>query len=189
MRKITIIFAIVLSSMLTGCMQMPLAYQPSIENLETLKASKMAPANVGTFALAPGKPTSMDQTISARGSTAVPPNNSMSLFLKDALKQELVNAGKFDANSTMVISGQLTNSTLEAPVSATGRGVLAAKFKVDRDNQVVYEKELTESAEWYSAFMGADAIPTALTQYAGLYKKLLARLFGDEDFQKATKAK
>jgi len=189
MKKIAFILSLMLASMLTGCMQMPLTYSPSIENIETLKAAKIAPANVGTFALAAGKPASMDQTISARGSTAVPPNNSMSLFLKDALKQELVNAGKFDSNSTIVISGQLTNSSLEAPVSSTGRGVLAAKFKVDRDNQVVYEKELTESAEWYSAFMGADAIPTALTQYAALYKKLLARLFGDEDFQKAAKAK
>ena len=189
MRKIAFTFALVLSAMLTGCMQMPMSYQPSIENLEMLKASKMAPANVGQFSLAADKPSSMDQTISARGSTAVPPNGSMSLFLKDALKQELVNAGKFDQNSAMIISGQLTNSTLEAPVSATGRGVLTAKFKVDRDNQVVYEKELTESAEWYSSFVGADAIPTALTQYVALYKKMLARLFGDEDFQKATKAK
>jgi hypothetical protein len=189
MRRFSLFVVALASVALSGCMQMPLSYQPSVENLETLKASHMAPANVGTFALAPGKPASLDQTISARGSTAVPPNNSFSLFLKDALKQELVSAGKYDPKSDLVISGELTQSSLEAPISATGHGVLGARFKVDRDNQVVYDKELTESAEWYSAFMGVDAIPTALREYAALYKKLLGRLFSDKEFQQATSAK
>jgi hypothetical protein len=188
MKKIALIFVVLAGVSLTGCMQMPLTYQPSIENLETLKTAKMAPANVGTFALAQGKSAAMDQSASARGSTVVPPDKSFALFLKEALKQELVNAGKFDPNSTLVISGQLTNSSLEAPIG-TGKGALSARFSVDRDNRRVYDKELEEKAEWPSAFLGADAIPTALTQYASLYKKLLARLFGDEDFQKATKAK
>lgn len=188
MQKFLLVSIALLTSMLTGCMQMPLTYQPSIENLETLKASKMAPANVGTFALAAGKPASMDQTASARGSTVVPPNNSFALFLKDALKQELVSAGKFDPASTIVINGQLTKSELEAPIG-TGKGTLAAKFTVNRDNQVAYEKELEEYAEWPSVFLGAEAIPTALMQYASLYKKLLSRLFGDADFQNAVKAK
>lgn len=188
MHKISLAVIALLTSMLTGCMQMPLTYQPSIENLETLKASKMVPANVGTFALAAGKPASLDQTVSARGSTVVPPNNSFSLFLKDAVKQELVSAGKFDPASTIVINGQLTKSALEAPIG-TGKGTLAARFTVSRDSQVAYDKELEEYAEWPSVFLGAEAIPTALMQYASLYKKLLARLFNDADFQSAVKAK
>lgn len=188
MHKIYLVFVALFASVLSGCMQMPLTYQPSIENLETLKASKMAPANVGTFALAAGKSASMDQIVSARGSTVVPPNNSFALFLKDAVKQELVSAGKFDPASTVVIHGQLTKSALEAPIG-TGKGTLAARFTVNRNNQLAYEKELEEYAEWPSVFLGADAIPTAMMQYASLYKKLLARLFGDADFQNAVKAK
>ena len=109
-------------------------------------------------------------------------------MLKDAVKQELTAAGKFDQNSTTVISGLLTKNSLETPIG-TGKGTLGAKFSVAQGSKVVYEKELVESAEWSSAFLGADAIPTAITEYTSLYKKLLARLFGDDDFKQATRAK
>jgi len=188
MRKIFLGFAVTAAVMLTGCVQVPLSYQPTLQNLEALRTSGMAPANVGTFTLAPGQPEAMDQSVSARAATIVPPQKSFALFLKDALKQELQAAGKFDPNSTIVISGALTKNTLEAPIG-TGKGTLAAKFSVDRDNKRVYEKELEEDAEWPSAFIGAEAIPVAITQYATLYKNLLGRLFSDEDFQKVTKAR
>jgi hypothetical protein len=173
---------------LTGCMQMPMSYQPTLKNIEAIKTPNMAAVNVGTFVLAPGKPASLDTTISARGSTAVPPEGSFSKFLKSALIQDLRAAGKYDPKSTIVINGLLTENSLEAPIG-TGKGALGAKFSVNRDGATVYQKELNEKAEWPSAFIGAEAIPTALNQYASLYKKLLGKLFGDADFQKATQAK
>lgn len=172
---------------LSGCMQMPLSYQPTLENIEKIRTSNMAPVSVGSFAVAPGKPASLDTTISARGSTAVAPEGSFSQHLKAALTQDLRSAGKYDPDSTIVISGLLTENSLEAPVG-TGKGALGAVFMVKRKGQAVYEKELSERSEWPSAFVGAEAIPTALSQYASLYKKLLSKLFGDEGFKKATQA-
>lgn len=174
---------------LTGCVQVPLSYHPAMQNLETLRASNMPAANVGKFALAPGKPPSIDQSVTARDAIVVSPhNNSFALFLREALVTELRAAGKFDPNSAIVISGLLTENAVEAPMG-TGKGALGAKFSVTREGSLVYEKELNERAEWPSAFIGVDAVPTAINEYTSLYKKLLFRLFGDNDFKKATSAK
>lgn len=174
---------------LSACVQVPINYQPTLQNIETLKKSNAALMAVGKFALAPGVPESVDQSLGSRAATIVSAQeNSFAQMLKDAVKQELTAAGKFDQNSTTVISGLLTKNSLETPIG-TGKGSLGAKFSVSKESKLVYEKELVESAEWSSAFLGAEAIPTAITEYTSLYKKLLARFFGDADFQQVTRAK
>lgn len=180
----------VATASLSACVQVPITYQPTLQNIETLKKSNTVPMAVGKFALEPGKPEAMDQSISSRAATIVASkDNSFAQMLKDAVTQELNAAGKLDQKSTTVISGLLTQNSLETPVSGTGKGSLGAKFSVSQDSKVVYEKELVESAEWPSAFLGAEAIPTAITEYTSLYKKLLMKLFGDSDFKQATRAK
>lgn len=174
---------------LTACVQVPISYQPTLQNIETLKKSNPLPMAVGKFALEPGKPEGIDQSISSRAATIVASTDgSFAKLLGDAVKQELSAAGKFDQNATTVISGLLTKNELDTPIG-TGKGSLGAKFSVSQDSKVVYEKELVESAEWSSAFLGAEAIPTAIAEYTSLYKKLLARLFGDADFKQATRAR
>ncbi|MBT9506227.1 hypothetical protein [Rhodoferax sp.] len=188
-RTVLLLAMLVGSLALTACGQMALSYQPTMKNLEALRTSSMAPVNVGKFSIAPDKPVSMDQSVTARATTVVSPhNNSFALFLKDALIQELQASNKYDANSTIVVNGLLTKSALDASVG-TGRGTLAASFSVTRDGKPVYNKELEEKAEWPSAFIGADAIPTAINEYTSLYKKLLGKLFGDSDFRQATQVK
>lgn len=173
---------------LTACVQVPMSYQPTMQNIQALKSSQMAPVAVGSFALAPGKPADMDKSVSARGSRLLSPvGDSFSQFMKDSLSKELTAAGKLDPASPVVISGLLTDSQLEAP-HGTGKGALAARFSVNRGGQTVYDKELRETAEWPSAFVGADAIPTAMNEYTSLFKKLFGKLFGDEEFKKAVAA-
>ena len=110
-RTVLLLIATVTCLGLTACGQVPLSYQPTMANLETLKAAKNAPMNVGQFALAPGKAATMDQSVTARATTVTSPNNSsFALFLKDALTQELRAVGKFDPNSSIVVSGLLTKS-------------------------------------------------------------------------------
>jgi hypothetical protein len=71
----------------------------------------------------------------------------------------------------------------------TGKGALCAKFSEAGDGNPVYEKELNERAEWPSAFIRVDIVPTAINEYTSSYKKLLTRLFGDGDFKKAVLTK
>lgn len=175
--------------MLCGCVQVPVTYQPALENLEVLKGGKMPPLNVGVFALAPGKDAAIDKSVTARAATIVPANGgTFSQFLKEAITTELRTAGKYDSASTIVIRGLLTTSQLDAAIG-TGSGALGAKFSLSRGDRVVYEKDVNVDSKWESSFVGATAIPAAINEYTSLYKKLIGKLFGDSEFRAAVEGK
>lgn len=181
----SLVLSFMLAALLCGCGSVPLNYQPAMTNLEALRADDIAKAAVGDFSLAPGKPAEVDQSVTARSVSVVPPaGKSFSWALGDALKKELEAAGKFDEHAATVISGQLTRSELAVPIG-TGRGELGAKFQITRRGTTVFEKEYIEKAEWPSVYLGAEAIPTAITQYMSLYKQLLHQLFIDKEFRLA----
>jgi hypothetical protein len=188
MRAFYLALAFPLFILLSACGNVPLTYEPTMANLEALRTDSIAPASVGSFSLAPGKPAELDQSVRARAVTVVPPQGaSFSSVLGDALKKELAAAGKLDPQSSIVISGQLTRSELSVPIG-TGHGELGARFQVSRGGKSVFDREFLEKAEWPSAIVGAEAIPVAITQYTSLYKKLLHQLFVDRDFRAAMQA-
>ena len=171
---------------MTGCasVKMP-APAPSAANAEKLRATKLAPAQVGNFTLAAGKPATMDTSLSGlRGSTLSPTNGSFSSQLRDEIAAELTAAGLLDPKSNAVIQGQLTDSMIDAAIG-TGKGRLAAKIQVQRNGKTVYDKEVVAEATWESSFIGAVAIPLAMHQYGALYKTLVGKLFDDADFKRA----
>lgn len=176
-------------ALLAGCVQVPVTYQPALENLELLRRVDFPPLNVGAFSLAPGKDPAMDKSVTARAASVVPEGGgALSQFLKDAITAELRTAGKYDSASTLEIRGLLTDSQLHAPID-TGMGSLGAKFTLNRGTRVVYEKELSVQSAWESFFLGASAIPAAINEYTSLYKKLIGKLFGDSDFKAAAEGK
>lgn len=174
---------------LTGCasVKMPAA-APSAANAEKLRATKLAPAQLGTFKLATGKPADMDTTLSGlRGSSVSPANGSFAVQLRDEIAAELTAAGLLDPKSRIVIEGQLTDSMVDAAIS-TGKGRLAAKIQIKRDGQTLFDKEVVAEATWESSFVGAIALPAAINQYGALYKTLVGKLFDDADFKRALAA-
>ncbi len=176
----------ILGTMLFGCvtLKMPPA-TVSVDNQQKLHAAALAPAKAGTFALAVGKPADMDKSQGGmRGSSMEPLNGSFAQTLRDQLVMELKAAGLYDDAATAVISGELTQSELDAAIG-TGTGRLGAHFSVVRDGKKVYDKELVADAKWESSFMGPVAIPAAMNQYAALYRTLVGQLFADPDFQHA----
>ena len=127
----------------------------------------------------------MDTTLSGlRGSTLAPAKGSWSQLLKDTLVTELTASGLYNAASSSIVEGQLTDSRVDAAIG-TGTGRLAARFTVTNGGRVAYEKEVAAEATWESSFMGAVAIPTAMNQYGALYKALVAKLIDDPDFRRA----
>lgn len=185
----TILSACVLAcGVLPGCVRMPLAQpQASLANLQMARASMARPVQVGQFALAPGLDPSLDKGISARGSVMTSPyNDSMAAYLREVLVTELQAAGRIDARSPITLTGWLTRSSLQAPVG-TGQGELGARFVVTSASATLYDRELSVSSQWPSAFVGADAIPTAFTQYSTLMHTLVGKLLADADFQAATR--
>lgn len=176
--------AAVLSACVTAKLPPPSA---SAANVEKLKTAKAAPAQLGSFKLAAGKPASMDTSLGGlRGSSMEPAAGTFSGQLRDELAAELKAAGLLDPASTLVIEGELTDSRVDAAIG-TGTGRLAARFIVKRAGQKVFDKELAAEASWESSFVGAIAIPAAINQYGALYKSLVGKLLDDAEFRAAIK--
>jgi hypothetical protein len=181
---------VALLAVLTGCASVTMpAAAPSAANAEKLRATKLAPAQMGSFKLAAGKPADMDTTLGGlRGSSVSPANGSFAGQLRDEIASELAAAGLLDPKSGIVIEGQLTDSMVDAGMS-TGKGRLAAKIQVKRGGQTLFDKEIVAEATWESSFVGAIALPAAINQYGALYKTLAGKLFDDADFKRALAAK
>lgn len=172
--------------LIVGCANVQLsATGATPATVERLRSAQLTPAQAGEFRLAPGKDAAMDTTLAGlRGNTLSPAKGSWSQLLKDTLVVELTAAGLYDPASSLVITGQLIDSRVDAAIG-TGTGRLAARFSVAKQGQVVYDKDVAVDASWESSFMGAVAVPQAMNQYGALYKALVARLVDDPDFRRA----
>lgn len=174
--------ALLLGDCAAGQMAAP---RPSTENTARLRGARLAPVQVGRFSFDPGMPAALDLSLGIRGSTLRSPiRGSFARYLGETLRVELDAAGLMDAAAPTVISGTLSESRIDAAI-AQGSGRLAARFVVTRAGAVRYDRTLTASTTWESAFAGAVAIRLAATQYRDLYRKLAGQLFADPDFRKA----
>ena len=175
-----------LSLHLIGCAQMTMAPpKPSVENTAKLRNGTLAPANVGSFALDANRTPGMDRGIDIRtNNLSSPIETSFAQYLRETLRVELQSAGLFDPNGSSVISGFLTDSSLDTKVDV-GKAALAARFVVTRAGEVRYNRELRVSATWESSFLGPVAIPPAAGQYEALYRKLVGVLLDDASFRQA----
>lgn len=172
--------------LLVGCAQIPMGQPgPSFAVVEKAKASATAPVAVGQFQLAQGVDPEMDKGLSVRSNNLYSPvGHSFSQYLKEVTIADLGAAGLYDPKSGVQVSGFLTDSTLDVPMS-TGQASLGARFLVSRMGKTVYDKELKVSSSWPSAFVGAQAIPDGINHYSQLYHELVLKLLSDPDYQSA----
>ncbi len=171
---------------LAGCAQIPLGSPaPSFDNIEKARQSGTAPVAVGTFRLAPGVAPEVDRWLDVRTNAVKSPvDGSFAQYLRQTLVTDLQAAGLYDVAAPAVLSGFLTDSRLSVP-SDTGQASLGARFVLVLRGQTVYEKELKASASWPSSFVGMEAIPMGVNQYASLYRKLVGMLLDDPDYRAA----
>ncbi|HEY4082195.1 MAG TPA: hypothetical protein VGM81_16005 [Burkholderiaceae bacterium] len=176
----------VLSFSLTACVTVKMPAATAHANVvDKLRDAKIAPAAVGSFVLAAGKPAQMDKTLSGlRGSSIEPIGGSFSNQLREELVTELKAAGLFDEESDAVITGQLLDSMVDAGLSV-GKARLAARFVVTRKGKTVYDKELADESTWPSSFAGPVALPEAINRYSAQYQTLVIKLVEDPDFRAA----
>ncbi len=161
--------------------------KPTIENTVRMRAGGpvLGAMAVGEFRLDAALPASVDRGVSVRSNMVRSPlENSFAQYLRETLRVELQSAGLLDPHSDTVITGSLLKSSIEAPVG-TGRATLAARFVVTRTATVLYDRILTASTEWDSAFLGVSAIPQAAGQYESLYRSLIGQLLEDAAFRAA----
>jgi hypothetical protein len=172
---------------LTACAEPALPPpQASLDGIQALRAADAASMKIGDFSPAPGPPTMMDKSIMVRAGTQAAPEGSFAAYLADTLAAELKGAGRLDPNSSLVLSGVITDTHADAAMP-TARARLAARFTLTRSGQTVFDKTLSVEAEWNSDFVGAVAIPDAFNQYSGLFPQLATKLFADPQFKAAAR--
>lgn len=186
MSKLTYLAAcsgvVVIALWVAGCAQSLPNHEPTMQSLRVLRGSTLPAMQVGQFALAPGKPASMDRSVTLRSVTIHSPDgNSFAQYLGKTVETDLRAAGKLDPRSPFVIKGLLTDSGAGAGIG-TGEASLAATFSVLKDDREIFHKDISVSAQWDSSFIGAVAIPAAINQYFALYEKLASQFFADKDF-------
>ncbi|HTP94199.1 MAG TPA: hypothetical protein VMK05_00005, partial [Burkholderiales bacterium] len=102
MNRLVIRFApLAIALAVTGCASVKLDVTGATPTtVEKLRAANLAPAQAGSFSLAPGKDPAMDTTLGGlRGSTLAPAKGSWSQLLKDTLIVELTSAGLYNPTS------------------------------------------------------------------------------------------
>ncbi|HEX4196442.1 MAG TPA: hypothetical protein VHZ26_03285 [Caulobacteraceae bacterium] len=162
--------------------------QATLDNIQTLRADGVAPISVGAFIPGPGAPTQMDRSVAVRAGIQPAPEGSFARYLGDTIAAQLKSVGKLDPNSTLVVSGMITDTHLDSGLTTnTARAALAARFTLVRGGKVVFEKALAVDTTWDSEFVGAVAIPDAVNHYTDLFAKLAAKLFADPDFVAAAR--
>lgn len=177
--------AALVAASLGACVSMPAPmYQPSVGSSQALLASAGTSIEVGGFSAARGVENT---ALGVRGSRLEPGSDgTYAGYLRDALATELKAAGRHGEASGIRIDGVLTENTLDASGARTGRAAVGARFVVERDGEVVYDRTLRVDHEWDSSFLGAIAIPAAFDNYAAAVQKLLQALFTDPGFVAAT---
>lgn len=188
MRRPSLVLLALAGLVLTGCaMPSTPAPQPTLANIETIRAGGFVPMTVGAFTPAPGAPSAMDHAVTVRASSQSPQSGSYAKFLGETLAAELQAAGRLDPHSTLVISGVVTKTHVDSAMpKATAE--LEARFTLSRAGVVVFDKLLDVSSTWDSAFMGAVAIPDAFNHYNALFPEIVTRLLSDADFKAAARA-
>lgn len=175
---------LVTAALASGCAIQATVYQPSIANVEQLKKLDPPPIKVGAFQVKPG--AEGGSSISLRGNPMQSPvGGDYAAYLADALRQELVLAGKFKPDAGIDVRGELLKNDIAAGGFSTNSGEIEARFIVLRGNEERYNNVLRASDSWESSFIGAVAIPKAQQQYPALVQKLLAALFDGARFQAA----
>ena len=166
----------------------PLAeHQPTLANIQLLRNSEIPPLALGEFSPAPSLSERADRALAVRAEIIrAPGDGSFSSYLRQTLEAELRGAGKLDAASGTVISGQLTQSHVNTGGNES-EGLLGARFIVSRGGQIVYDREHVVTSQWPSNFIGAIAIPDAMDHYNALYPAIVSDLLRNEEFRRAVR--
>lgn len=186
MKLIRVIAAMVFM-LVAGCTTTAPTYQASFENVQKLKNGGTTTVKVGTFTADSINKDKIEKLTIRGGSFLSPYDGSYVSYLREAVRQEFYDAGRLSDTSGVVISGVLLKNEIDASGMNIGTAGISAQFTVSKDNQIRYNKVMSATHEWESAFAAANAVPKAHQNYPVVIQKLLGSLYGDMEFQKAMK--
>lgn len=180
------LFLLLAVAVLAGCTTPAPLYQSSFDNTLVLKRGS-GKAKVGEFT-APDDQRATLNKISLRADSMISPyNDSYAAYLREAVKQELRDAGRYDENADLEVTGVLLKNAVDAWDFNVGTAQLSARFVVRKGPAVRYDGVVSVQHEWPSAFPAMIAVPTARDNYPIAVQKLIKALLADPKFIAALK--
>lgn len=153
-------------------------YDPSYDNVKQLAGANQ-PVGVEPFR---GASNGVGK-ISMRGNSLKSPyGKDMVNYVEVALRSELERAKLLKADSPLRLSAVIEDQDVDVTGASIGKAYIKARFNVRRDEQVLYDKQISAEDVWDSSFVGAVAIPRGAAAYTTTVKKLLNRLYADPEF-------
>ncbi len=179
----TLALTLIATLTLSACSTIAPSYQASIDNIQTLKGAGFIAAQVASFN--DQQHADNANPISIRGTAMASPHaNSYAKYLEEALKDELKQANKLNANAQVQISGTLLKNDVSTGISE-GSSHMQARFMVKKAETIVYDQVKSAEHQWPSSFAGPIAIPRAIQEYPTTVQILLKNLYADPAFIKA----
>jgi hypothetical protein len=161
----------------------PYTFSPA--QVQILKESGSRSVRLGTFS--PAAQAGEMTDIRLRAVLVSSPYGDYPAYLKEALRQDLEEAGRLAPNAATEISGVMTRNEMNTGVAVAGEGEIAARITVRRGDTTLYDKPIAAKTTWDSSFAGAVAIPNGIAQYPRLVSEFIATLLSDRDFLTAIK--
>jgi hypothetical protein len=157
-----------------------------------LKNANLEPVTIGAInkAATPkqqGKRAKDVDKLTIRGSILHSPYGSYTQYIATALIDEFNQAGLLQDNADTKIEGVLVRNMIDAAGVSIGIAEIELQLIVRRGGVIRYEGTKIARHEWPSSFVGAVAIPRAVTNYPIAVRKLLAEFYADEQFMAALK--
>lgn len=168
---------------LTACAIVAPPYPPDVDNIQALKDVPAAQVGLGTFESQPGASNPYPVPLRANMLRS-PVGDSFGAYLADAMKQELMLAGRLSPQNGVEIRVTLLENTVDVGV-ANGEARLSARFVVTRDGGARYDDIKSVQTQWPSSFAAYVAVPKAREEYPHAVQKLLGELYADPAFQRA----
>lgn len=175
--------AVLVALTVSACTLKADPYSFSPENVQTLKDAGSDKVRLGAFGRAPGLSESAE--IYLRGSSMVSPYGDFTLYLQEAIRQELQEAGRLSTNAATEVSGTLIRHMFDGSGLSVGEGEMHARITVKQAGSLLYDKVHVARIAWPSSFAAAVAIPRAMNEYPNLVHKLVRSLLDDPAFLQA----
>lgn len=109
-------------------------------------------------------------------------------YIADAIKTELMLARRYDANSDLVLTGEMFQHLVDAGMSE-GVGSVGMRFMLDSAGSIIYDENKFIEHKWDSAFVGVTAANKAYRGHLEMTSKLINNLFSDTNFINAVNNK
>lgn len=180
------LFLLLAFAIVAGCATPAPPYRSSFDNTLALKRIS-GKAKVGEFIIPEEQREAVNTVLLRATSMTSPYNDSYAEYLREALKQELREAGRFDENADIEVSGVLLKNVVDASGINVGTAHISARFLVRKGTVVRYDDIVAVDHEWPSSFPGMIAIPTARDNYPIAVQKLIKQLLADPRFSAALK--